>query len=375
MVLGLPSISEWLSQQNQKVQAQFEVLFMLAPFMVGWMVFLYHWVFELKSEMDSLPLPSVIMAVGYMFYFRWKNQILEESTGLEAINMRVRWWEGHEDQLSNVIAGWMDLSEEDAYKNGVPLADIPRRCLQCNTSIPKMETPPSHCPTCRTELPRFTINETLLGGKECYFTKVRFENRSIDYEGRAWRWAVFICDFPKDLTFKKIPGQWFTHKGLMFRTGTASLDVTYVGFKEEIYHVKYFRVTSSPERTRRIQMGLGLTPASASVDQLNKARKLSSLRIGIDELLKRQEAEAHAELSFESQIDAKTRGFKGADRVLDDLEEMRRRRQFGGIRDNWKKILIVVAVAVVVIWVAWSMGWIGGSPSPTPPPGNYTGGG
>ena len=128
MVLGLPSISDWLSQQNVKVQAQFEVLFMLAPFMAGWMVFLYHWVFELKSEVDSLPIPSVIMAVGYMFYFRWKNQILEEATALEAINIRIRWWEGYEVPFQNVIAGWMDLSEKDAYKNGEPLIDVPRRC-------------------------------------------------------------------------------------------------------------------------------------------------------------------------------------------------------------------------------------------------------
>lgn len=335
---------------------------MLAPFMCGWMVFLYHWVFELKSEVDSIPIPSAIMSIGYMFYFRWKNQILEEATALEAVNMRIRWWEGHEVGFQNVIDGWMDLSEETAYNKEFPLFDVPRRCPQCEAPVAPGPTPPN-CLTCKAELPRYEISETLLGGSECFFTKIRFANRSVDYEGRAWRWGVFIHDFPKDQTFKKIPGQWFASKGLMFRTGTASIDVTYVGFKDEIHHVKYFRVTSSPERTRRIQMGLGLTPATATSGAVNKARNMSSLRIGIEEFQKRQEAEAHAELSFDSAIDSKTRAYKGSDRILDDLDGMRTRKgKVSTIRTNWKRILTVVAVVVVVVWVAYSMGWIGGPP-------------
>jgi len=373
VVLGLPSISEWLSQQNEKAQAQFEVLFMLGPFLAGWMVFLYYWVFLLWDWIDALPMPSVIMCLGYMFYFRWKNQILEDATALDAIAMRIRWWEGHERVVKNVIAGWMDLSEKDAYENGDPIMDVPRRCAQCEAPVPRLEKPPSHCATCGAEIPRISIDPSLLGGSERFFTKTRFENRSRDYEGRLWKWAVFIHDYPKDQTFKKIPGQWFTHRGLMFRTATASLDVTYVGFKEEIHHVKYFRVTSSPERTRRIQMGLGMTPATATITALNKSRDLSSLRTGIEEFTKRQEAEAHADLSFESAIDSKTRGYEGADRVLDDLDGIRARgSRVGGLKENWKKYLMYGLVIVALVWFAWSSGWLGGSP---PPPANYTQGG
>jgi hypothetical protein len=371
MVLGLPSISEWLSQQNQKVQAQFEVIFMLAPFMAGWMVFLYHWVFELKSEMDSLPLPSVIMSVGYMFYFRWKNKILEEASSLDAINMKIRWWEGYEQSLSNVIAGWMDLSDKDAYGDGAPLLNVPRRCAQCDHPVNPGEKAPELCPVCKTPIP--SLGVFLLGGEKLLYSKVRFENRSIDYEGRLWRWAVFLHYYPKDLTFKKIPGQWFTHKGLMFRTSTASIDVTYLGFKEEIHHVKFFLVTSSPERTRRIQMGIGLTPSSADPEDLKKAKDLSSLRLGIEEYAKRLEAEAHADLSFESQIDAKTRGYKGSERVLEDLDGIRSQRGLGGLRANWKKYVIYVLVLVALVWFAWSSGWFGGG-APPPTPGLYPNG-
>jgi hypothetical protein len=294
MVLGLPSISDWLGQQNQKTQAQLEIIFMLVPFLSGWMVFLYNWVFLLKSEMDSLPLPSVITSVGYMFYFRWKNKILEEATSLDALNMKIRWWEGYERNQQNVVAGWMDLSEKDAYDNSV-LLNVPRFCDQCQEPLPMGEKAPDNCPVCHAEIP--TLGEDLLEDETILYTKMRFENRMVDYEGRRWRWAVFLHYFPKDLTFKKIPGLWFSHKGLMFRTSTGSIDVTYIGFKEEIHHVKYFLITSSPERTRRIQMGLGMTPATASIDQLNNARDLSSIRVGIEELQKRQEAESHAGLS------------------------------------------------------------------------------
>jgi hypothetical protein len=318
--------------------------------------------------MDSLPIPCVVGSIGYILYYRWRDSVRDEASGLDPINLTIRWNEGIVRDEANVIEGWLDLSEEEAYNPGLPELQVPTVCRACGARIPETDFTPSHCGTCGVVLETRQVASSVLMGEENFFTKVRFGRTMYDLEGNEWEWGVFIHDFPKDVTFKKVPGQWFTHKGQMFRTATAKLDVTYVGFKDEEAHILFFRVTSDPERTRLIQIGLGLTPATASLDQVNKARDLSSIREGIKYLLKWREADAHAQVVTDQYRDSKTRGYKGADRVLDDLDGMRRKKKVTSkAKNNWKNIVIVVLVIIAIVWIAYSFGWIG-TPTPTPPP-------
>lgn len=356
-----------------KAQAQIEVFFMLTPFLAGWAVFIYYWVFLLWNEWDALPAPCVIMCVGYLFYFRWKNQIIEESGALDALTFTVRWEEGVVETITNVIEGWMDLSEAGAYENGTPEMKAIKKCPVCGEAIPWSELTPKFCGNCKADLPTSEISEKILGDDKALFTKIKFGRRMIDKTGLTWFWAVFIHTFPKDQTFKKVPGQWFTHKGLMFLTSTGNIDVTYVGAKEEVHHVKYFLVTSCPERTRRIQLGIGLTPATADVEEINKARDLSSIRTGIKWMLRAREAEGLADVVSESSLDTKTKSYKGANRILDDLDGMRERRRFKTVKTNWKKWVVYLAAGVAVIWFAWSMGWLNFSNSTSSPVVEVTG--
>lgn len=364
--LRLPSIGTWLSNKDNKTQAQFELIFMLAPFFVAWFIFIYFWVFLLWSEMDSLPIPCVVASVGYIIYFRWRDTIRDEASGLEPINMTLRWHEGRVQEISNIIEGTLDLSEQDAFNPGVPELMLKKACPSCGSTLPA-HFMGSHCGSCGAPLAERKVDRAVIFGEEKFYTKVKFGRKMRDMDGLLWEWGVFIHDSPKDATFKKVPGQWFTHKGQMFRTATAKIDVTYVGFKDEEYHVLYFRVTSDPERTRLIQIGLGITPATSDIDNVNKARNMSSLRVGLKFLLKFREADAYATAIEEQYQDSKTRGYKSADRALDDLDGMRKKRKYKGLKSTWKYIALAILLIVAVIWLAYSMGWIG-TPTPSPPP-------
>ena len=177
-----------------------------------------------------------------------------------------------------------------------------------------------------------------------YFTKDFFRRPMTDpFDGTQFSEIVWIHDSPGDKTFRKVGRQWFTHKGQTFEIAAANPRATYIGFKEEMSHIKFFRVTSDPERTRQMQIDIGLTPATASIEELNRAMVIETTRAAIPWMLKFREANAHANVLEETQDDAKTRGYKATNRLVDDLDRVRKSKRFETVKKlKWQQIAMIV---------------------------------
>jgi hypothetical protein len=322
---------------------------MLAPFLAGWAVFMYYWVFLLWDLWDALSAPSIITSLGYMIYFRWSNQIRTEAAGLEAFTMMLDWDEYLSIPENNVKSRSVSLYEPEAE-----VGTLANFCPFCGTDLSsglKGERP-AHCGSCGERVPVKPGNNEENGDPMwgVYFTKDYFKRPMVDpFDGTEFSEIVWMHDAPRDKTFRKVGGQWFTHKGQTFEIAAANPRATYVGFKEEMSHIKFFKVTSDPERTRQMQINIGLTPAETSLDELNRAMKIETVRSAIPWMLKYREADAHARVLEETQDDAKTRSYKATNRLVDDLDRVRSSKRFQKIKKlNMKQVIAIVAVVVLI---------------------------
>lgn len=350
--MKLPSlnITDWLSRQNPKVQAQFEILFFLTPFFLGWFVFLYYWVFLLWDAWSSLPAPSVIMSLGYMFYFRWVNVVRNEATSLDGINMTLEWNEAIVMGYQNVVEGWMSLKESELWDVGYP---VPQFCLNCGVEVPDL-TPDTgytvssvhYCPTCGADLRTPGAIEL---DDDIDFNRFWFKSPMWTPEGEEFKQIVFIHHGPKDKVFRKLPHQWFSHGGQVFTTSTSNVRATYVGFVDEVEKVMFFYVGASPEITRRRQMELGFIPEDVGPDSVDKAMKMSSNREAIHWRLKHREATDYIDVLNESLDNVKDKAFRGSYRLTDDLDKVResKAKPFWKERENVTKIVIALIILVV----------------------------
>jgi len=384
--LELPNFTEWLSRQNSKRQDQLELLFMLGPFFVSWMVFSYYWVGLMWDFWDALPGPLLIGTVGYIGFFKYSEHIKGEATSLDTINMTVRWSESMTRDIQNVMEDWEILEESEKKqllnkpkpkpspesgsnpgknqgKDEVPGMEYWRDsavkyCPMCGSAVAypngfnngEKKVYPSHCQSCGSMLPEnlpvYQVDEF----EGLFFTKVHLANLEVDPWGQEWDTAIFIHHYPKDQTLRRQPGQWVSHKGLRFPMPSSNIDVTYMGSKDELEHEKYFLVTSDPERTRRIQMGIGLTPASAELEEVNRARDLSTIKLGLKWVRRwREEASSKKvimETAQDSDIRARanaTKFYQNKDIVTSDLNTLTK------LKTNWLTIL-GAGVGLLVIW-------------------------
>ncbi len=343
-----PNLGNYLSKANIKTQIQIETLMMLAPFLAGWGVFMYYWVFLLWDTMDALSLPSIITSLGYMFYFRWSNQIRTEAASLDAYTMTLDWDEYLSLPVTNVKERTLSLFEPEG-----DVGTLATFCPTCGNdlAVGLKGSSPSHCGQCGGKLPMKGNEGGSMWG--VYMTKEYFKRPMTDpFDGTEFSEIVWIHDAPRDKTFRKVGYQWFTHKGQTFEIGAANPRATYIGFKEEMSHVKFFRVTSDPERTRQIQINIGLTPATTDVEELNRAMKVESTRLAIGWMLKFREADSHAKVLEETQDDAKTRAYKGINRLVDDLDRVRETKRFTKIKKmNWRQVAMILC-GVVLLYLA-----------------------
>lgn len=370
--LELPNFTDWLSRQNSKRQDQFELLFMLGPFFVSWMVFSYYWIGLMWDFWDALPGPLLIGTVGYIGFFKYSEHIKGEATSLDTINMTVRWSESVTRDVQNVMGDWEILEESEKKElldnQGSETEDLPgleywrettvKYCPLCGSPVAypngfdngEKKVYPSHCQSCGSMLPEKLPVYKKDEFEGLFFTKVHLANVEVDPWGQEWDTAIFIHSYPKDRTLRRQPGQWVSHKGLRFPMPSSNIDVTYMGSKDELEHEKYFLVTSDPERTRRIQMGIGLTPASADLEEVNRARDLSTIKLGLKWVRRwREEASSKKvimETAQDSDIRARanaTKFYKNKDIVTSDLNTLTK------LKTNWLTIL-GMGVGLLVIY-------------------------
>jgi len=361
--LELPSLTEWLARQNSKRQDQFELLFMLGPFFVSWGIFSYYWVFKMWSFWQALPGPLLVGTAGYIGFFKYSEHIKGEATSLDVLNMTVRWGESITRDIQNVMEDWDSLEESET----IGLTRAPgleywidstvKYCPMCGASVAwpngfdngDEKIYPSHCQNCGSMLPEHMPVYSTETFDSLFYTKVKLANTEIDPWGQEWDTAILIHFYPKDPTLRRQPGQWVSHKGLRFPMPSPNIDVVYLGSKDELSHEKYFLVTSDPERTRRIQMGIGLTPASAELSEVNRARDLSTIKLGLKYLREAREKESSLKTLMETQeksdIKAKadaTNYYQNKEIVTRDLNVLTQ------VKTNWKAIGgLLVGLAVL----------------------------
>lgn len=364
--LRLPDIGDWLSQQDIKGQNQIEFMFMLGPFFVSWMVFSYFWVGRMWSVWDSLPGPLIIGTVGYIGFFKYSEHVKGEAVSLDSINMTVRWTESITREVQNVIDDWEILEESE--QGGLTVAPgleywheaAVKYCPMCGVPVAypngfnngEKKIYPKNCHSCGSLLPEHMPTYSTDVYDDYFFSKMKFKNTEVDPWGVRWYTGVFVHEYPKDNVLRRQPGQWVSHKGLMFPMPSANIDVTYLGSREELEHEKYFLVTSDPERTRRIQMGIGLTPANASLEEVNKARNLSTVKLGLKWLLEWRDEASTNKVLMETKEDSDIRAhadaadfYRNKDIVTRDLNVLRQ------VQANWKAVLGTIIGIGLLYWI------------------------
>jgi len=367
----IPSLTEYLSGLNDKQQAQAELMILLAPFLAGYSVFLYNWIVLWKPIEESIGLPSVITSIGYILYYRWRDAIRSEAQALDAISLKIRWNAEYAFGHNNVVASKMPLLETDLFNSADP--------AQGSDAL-RMFFPPSTDPNDPDPVEPGTVETVNFGDQDIskdiligrYYEKMVCENYFVNpATNQKTKVAVFIMDFPFDKTFRKTAGHFFSYKGQLFPINAGDVDCTFIGYKEELELVFFFRVTSSQERTRLMQIGLGLVPATSNIDEVNRARRLDSTTEAIKERLRANKAEGLVKVLTENYPDAEADSYRGANRVLRDLDKIREKNNPSWrSKINWTNVLIgLVALVGVYFWyteyyltdtplVAWVMGAI-----------------
>lgn len=367
------NFGDYLSRADPKTQAQVELLLMLVPFFFGWSVFLYYWVFLLWDFWQAIPLPSTIASVGYGLYFRWRDTVRTEASSMDAQGFTLDWSESIVEDTTNVLSGWTSLTEEQALGMKPSFLNTPEFCPNCGWVVPSVKNTegkkilPKYCGRCQSTLP--TKEDFLLDiirGR--FYTRLFFGNQFMDPEGILFNQIVAMHDAPKDKVFRKIGGQWFTHKGQMFKTSTSKVRMVYVGESTELDHIKFFRVVADPERTRLMQMGIGLRPAQADLEEVNRAMKFYDVGEGMKWALKYRDADEHGKLLEDSSENSKERGYRGAYKLVEHMDRIREQRKKTKITKwiNWKNILTVGGLILMAYLVLTWTGFFG--PSVTPPP-------
>lgn len=349
-ILGreLPSIGEYLAKKNEKEQAQAELILMLAPFLAGYSVFLYQWIVQWKTIEASVALPSVITCAGYILYFKWRDNARAEAQALNAVVLNIRWDEEYKTAFKGVIASNRTLNAKELFDAAAN--DTAARALVEGLEELEKDEPDKYKPLNLEG--DFKVSDKIFVGT--FYERIDCLNWIYSpRDGRKSKSAVLIMDFPFDKTFRKTPGHWFSHKGQIFPIVAGDVDATFVGWEDDGELVFYFRVTSSQERTRLIQIGLGLQPATSSVEEVNRAKRLDSTRKAISLQLEKNRAEGLLAVLTENYPDAEKDSYRGAFRIVRDMDKVREiieSLKWRG-RISLRNVLLVVFLAVVAWYV------------------------
>ena len=296
----------------------------LVPFLSGYMVFFFLWMFYGYTFIDALGPASIVWALAYLLYFRWKDRIRAEAQTQDAINMMIRWTEGVHLPFTNVIEEITILEEpsvEDVAKASEDgtLATLVYKCEARFTSPCK----------------------NIITGDE-------------------FKSAIFVHHGPKDRTFGRVPGQWVTHKGLMMFSPASVLDVDFMGHKNELDHKPVFHVKASPYSTRLNQIGVGLTPETASHKSISDALSISSIREAMPLLLKNRQLESENIDLKQDERDGILLGHKTTNRLLRDVDLITRKGVplTARLRGRIREIALGAGVLILLYLVATYFGWL-----------------
>jgi len=353
----IPSFTEWLSNLSEKQQAQAELVIVLVPFFAGYFVFLYNWIFLWKPIEDSVAIPSVITSVGYIIYYRWLDSIRSEAQAVDAHAVKVRWNSAVIRGFTNVVAHKIPLLEKELFNSADPTGNMfniegLEQVATC-TAPDDAEDPPflDNSGDVVTLGNQEIANDVLIGD---YYEKVYYENmirHPLDRDKKT-NAVVYIMDFPYDKTFRKTPGHSFSYKGTIFPISAGNVDVTFIGYQDELELVFFFRVTSSQERTRLIQMKLGLATIEGDLDEANNARFLESAYMAIAERLRANRSEGLLKVFTENFPDAEKDAYRGSARLVKDLDKIRENKNAENWRTkiNWKVVLGVLILGLAGYW-------------------------
>jgi len=233
------------------------------------------------------------------------------------------------------------------------LTDFDKKLLKVKP--PKEEKNPGENPTVKP-IPE-GIGDVLVGTffSLCVFHR---EMESPLYgEDKTFRMIAFIHDYPFDNVFRKIPGQLISYKGLVFETAAVKLDSTFCFWDEEVEACPIFRVTSDPEQTRLMQIGLAIKPTTEKTD-VEEVGNLRSAHQAIKYAMRLRNVESAYKQTVEGYRDSREEAVAIVDRVLDNREEIRRKKgRLAGLTKG-KLIAYVIVGALLTLFVLWAMGVI-----------------
>ncbi len=354
----IPSIDDWLSNLDEKQQAQAELIIGLVPFLVGYFMFLYNWIILWMDIQDAAPIPAVVMSGGYIVYYRWRDRVRAEAATLDAVSMFVRWNEAIAGTYNNVIAGFQSLSEKELTEPKAledPALDPLRATikeLQEKDTYKALDIKGDH-----------SIHDDVMIGH--YYAKFLFTT-PIQHpliESLKTRTVLFIMDFPKDKTFRKIPGQYFSHKGQLFAVPAAVVDCVFLGWKEEIETMLIFRVIADQERARLMQIGVGLQPASSDLDDLMRATKIESARTAIQFIIEKNNAEDLVRVLQDAMPGVEEASYRGAARLLTDLDGLREKLKARKVQD-WLTLKNILIAVLIIGGAYWAYNYFIAEPEP-----------
>lgn len=351
-------LSDWMAQflESDTIigQIQRTMVLQVTIFLIPYTLFFVFWIVLDWGLLDSLVVPSITFSFALVAYQMWVQQVRTEglSLGGGPVSLSIYWNESCVEQEANIMLSWRSLEEKDLNK-------IRNKMDEAYLKPPGRLNNPYDSSQKNVILNRAayeTLDKELLGR---YFTQINCYRAmwSPLYSDIRWKNGVYIHDFPRDKTFRKVPDQLMSYKGQVFLTAAAKVSVVFLYWDQELQPCPIFLVTTSPEHARIIQLeGIKLKP-TASMEDLKEAASLRSKHEAMPLAVRLRNLSSQLSGVREGWEDVEERADGIVGRFVERRERIHSFKKYGFLKS--KKLLLYLAVGVLAILLGlWLFGVI-----------------
>lgn len=348
------SFGEWLQSKSFFFQIQFDMLFRALPYFVGYFMILGTYAstqpifpsdtwraFFMLAQIAS---PGVLItSVGSLVIENYRRKVKDEARRDKGINMTIWWTPTKAYDEDNVLVGFGILKEKTLKQLKIK-----------HKKMSKKDTNNKQERDFKFKYGKFYYEATFMREME-------------DPQGGKWKNAVLLADFPSENTFRDVPNQLLSNKGVIFLGPSAKVNLVYcnefneVGKGEEtgFENYKVFRVSFDPERVYAMQNQLGLKPASVEKGQVEEAAQLSIDHTAMKFAIQKRESDGQLRSYIETHQDSRTRGMASSGKFLENSDFIRKDRStLRKLRERLDRNTMII-IGIIILFLAWRMGWIG----------------
>lgn len=313
-MVEMPSIGGWISKQSLLWQLNFNMMMKMSP------IFIFMFGNSLcrgmgYSQEFSLAIPGMIGAGFFILFLYWDFGNRNQSTAMLPLNMTITW------SPTNTI---------DIYPNIIDYV---------------------------------ILNDDPAKGTLAY--GVKFDRPQEDDKGGKFQHAIFLSPHPIDKAFRRIPKQFVAYGGSVFEGMAGRIWATYLnefqdvgGYNQEemsMDEFKIFHVKCCVEDAKSDQIKMGLYDENpltkevvAKAVQLEIDRKATRLGMQL------RESEGQLQSFSEAYQDAETRSKKIVNRLIDDIDRIKKERSLMTrlMRDKWVRVIMIMILIGVGFYVA-----------------------